>query len=120
MEKINLFQFYRKSPCYILNFHIRLRTNFVISSRQGLNVLKRLKSISSQLLLRRNVMLYFICMGVADLKGRASKRKIQDEIYIYTETKKFSNSKPCWYLIYNKNSSSKYGLKTDFSSLSTC
>ena len=29
----------------------------------------------------------------------------------YTETKKFSNSKPCWHLIYNKNSSTKNGLK---------
>ena len=39
---------------------------------------------------------------------------------IYTETKKFSNSKPCWYLIYNKNSNTINGLKTDCSSLSTC
>ena len=38
----------------------------------------------------------------------------------YTDTKKVSNSKPCWYLIYNKTSSTKNGLKTDSSSLSTC
>ena len=33
---------------------------------------------------------------------------------------KFSNSKPCWHLIYNKKSSNKNGLQTDCSSLSTC
>ena len=38
----------------------------------------------------------------------------------YTETKKLSNSKPCWYRIYNKNSNTKNGLKTDCSGLSTC
>ena len=41
-------------------------------------------------------------------------------VVLYTESKKSSNSKPSWHHIYNQNSRTKNGLKTDCSSLSTC
>ena len=53
-------------------------------------------------------------------KSTITLKYATDAERIDTETKKFSNSKPCWHLIYNKDSSTKNELKPDCSSLSTC
>ena len=53
------------------------------------------------------------------LMSAGVQRTMEQPTKTYTETKKFSNSKPCCYLIYDKNSITKNGLKTDCSGWST-